>query len=462
MSDFIIVNIEHGLTGEDGNAGRFSGALRVRAGRIAAMGDLVPEPHERIYDARNALVCPGLINTHHHLFQSLLKAVPQGLNEPLEPWLLQVPFRWWPLLDETCFRLAATIGLAELALSGATTVCDHHYVYSDRYDFDPNAVLFELAARFGLRLVLARGGGTRAREFDDPSMPPAPVETLSQFLDGVLAAADRWHDPAPDAMTRVVLAPTTPTFNLDAGALREVAQVARGRGLRLHSHLSENRGYVDYTLARYGERPVFWLAEQDWLGPDVWFAHLVEIDPDEIALLGETGTGMAHCPQANARLSSGIAPADLLHRSGGAVSLAVDGAAANEGADMGAALYAAFCVQRAARRSETLRAETVLHWATMGGARVLGLDAVGRLAPGMAADIAIIDLNAPRYMGQHDVTIGPIVSGGGLQIRQSFVAGRTVVRDGSIPWLDLSTLAEDARLATSALKRRQEEARYAS
>lgn len=461
MSDFIIINIEHGLTGEDGDTARFSGALRVRSGKISAMGDLVPEPDERVYDARNALVCPGLVNTHHHLFQSILKAVPQGLNEPLEPWLLQVPLRWWPHLDEHSFRIAATIGLAELALSGATTVCDHHYVYSERYDFDPNAVLFELAARFGLRLILARGGGTRARDFDDPTMPPAPVETISQFLDGVLAAADRWHDPSPDAMTRVALAPTTPTFNLDPGVLREVAQAARGRGLRLHSHLSENMGYVHYTLARHGKRPVFWLGEHDWLGPDVWFAHLVEIDSDEIALLGETGTGMAHCPQANARLGSGIAPADRLHRSGGVVSLAVDGAAANEGADMGAALYAAFCVQRAARGAETLRAETVLHWATMGGARVLGLDSIGRIAPGMAADIAIIDLNAPRYMGQHDVALGPIVSGGSLQIRDSFVAGHTVVRDGSIPWLDLGKLADDARAATSALMRRQKEAHYA-
>lgn len=461
MSNFIITNIEHGLTGEEGDAARFSGALRVRSGKIVAMGDLVPEPDERVHDARHALVCPGLVNTHHHLFQSVLKTVPQGLNAPLEPWLLQVPFRWWPYLDEHSFRIAATIGLAELALSGATTVCDHHYVYSERYDFDPNAILFELAAGFGLRFVLARGGGTRAREFDDPTMPPAPVETTSQFLEGVLAAADRWHDPAPDAMTRVALAPTTPTFNLDAGVLREVAQVARGRGLRLHSHLSENMGYVHYTQARHGKRPVFWLAEHDWLGPDVWFAHLVEIDRDEIALLGETGTGMAHCPQANARLGSGIAPADRLHRSGGVVSLAVDGAAANEGADMGTALYAAFCMQRAARGAETLRAETVLHWATMGGARVLGLDSIGHLAPGMAADIAIIDLSAPRYMGQHDVALGPIVSGGSLQVRESFVAGQSVVRAGSIPWLDLGKLAEDARAATSALMRRQKEAQYA-
>lgn len=447
MNSFLITNITHGLTGQEG--ARFSGALRVRDGKIAAMGALSPEPFEVIVDARNALVCPGLVNTHHHLFQSILKAVPRGLNEPLDPWLLHVPFSWWPYLDEAAFRMAATIGMAELALSGATTVCDHHYFYPQSYDFDPNEILFDVAARFGMRFVLARGGGTRARVYDDPSMPPAPVQPLPQFLDGVLNAADRWHDPAPDAMTRVVMAPTTPTFNLWDGELREVAQTARARGLRLHSHLSENMGYVDYTAAKYGQRPVPWLAGQDWLGPDVWFAHLVEVDADEIALLADTGTGMAHCPQANARLGSGIAPADLLHRAGGTVSLAVDGAAANEAADMGAALYVAFCLHRAVKGAGAVRPETILHWATMGGAKVLGLDAIGQLAPGMAADIAVIDLNAPRYMGQHDVTLGPMISGGGLNIRHSFVAGRPVVVDGRLPGLDLTTLADDARRITA-------------
>lgn len=457
MTDFLISNIAHGLTGADaGREARFSGALRVRGGRIAAMGDLTPEPGERVIDAARAVVCPGLVNTHHHLFQSLLKAIPAGMNAPLDPWLMAVPFTWWPHLDAETFRTAATIGMTELALSGATTVCDHHYVYSERYDFDPNEILFEVAARFGMRFVLARGGGTKGRAFTDPALPPVPTESLQTYLDRVLAAADRWHDPAPDAMTRVVMAPNTPVFNFAPGELRDLAQTARARGLRLHSHLSENRAYVDFTLAHYGQRPVPWLAGHEMLGPDVWFAHLVEIDAAEIALLAETGTGMAHCPQANARLGSGVAPACALHAAGAPVSLAVDGAGANEAADMGSALYAAFCLHRATSGAAALPAETVLHWATMGGARVLGLSAVGRLAPGMAADIAILDIGAPRYMGQHDAVLGPVISGGALHIRHSFVAGREIVRDGAVPGLDLGALADAAQAATRALIARQQ------
>lgn len=347
MSGFLVTGIAHGLTGtRDG--GHLTGALRVADGRIAEIGKLEPGPGERVVDASGCVVIPGLVNTHHHLFQSVLKAVPAGMNLPLEPWLAAVPYTFWPRIDEETLRVAARIGLAELALSGATTVCDHHYVFSDRHEYDPAEILFEEAARIGVRLVLARGGGTRGRAFDGPGTPPPPVETLDAFLSAIAATADRWHDPSDDAMARVAVAPTTPTFNVDAGELREIAAFARARGLRLHSHLSENTGYAAHTGERYGKRPVHWLADHDWLGPDVWFAHLVDLEPSEVALLAETGTAMAHCPQVNARLGSGTAPAAALHDRGGKVSLAVDGAAANEAADMGAALHSALTMQRAA------------------------------------------------------------------------------------------------------------------
>lgn len=304
MTGLLIANIRHGLTGRLGRDERFAGALRIRDGLIAEMGTLTPEPGETVLDAAGCVVCPGFINTHHHLFQSVLKAVPAGLDLPLEPWLMAVPFTYWPYLDEAALRVAARIGLAELALSGTTTVADHHYIFSDRHDHDPAEVLFDEAAKLGLRFVLARGGGTRGRAFDDPTLPPPPVETLEHFLAGIERAAARFHDPSDLAMRRVAVAPTTPTFNVDAGELAEIAAAARRLGLRLHSHLSENPGYAAFTLARHGRRPVPWLADKGWLGPDVWFAHLVDLTPDEVALLAETGTAMAHCPQANARLGS--------------------------------------------------------------------------------------------------------------------------------------------------------------
>ncbi|WP_428649595.1 amidohydrolase family protein [Roseibium sp.] len=453
MTSFLIKNAEAILTGKTGQEARASGAIRVEKGIIREIGELEGKPGERIIDAGGCVVTPGLVNTHHHLFQSCLKAVPSGMNERLATWLRLVPVSHWHLLDGDVMRVSAMVGLAELALSGATTVADHHYFYSDRYDFDPNEVLFDVADQFGMRFLLARGGATQARKYDTDDVPPLPVETLDGMIDAVTGAARRWHDPAPDAMRRVAFAPTTPTFALPDGALREVRSVTRGLGLRLHSHLSENMDYVDYTMGKYGKRPVHWLAEHDWLGEDVWYAHLVEIDESEIALLAETGTAMAHCPQANARLGSGVAPTSRLHAAGGTVSLAVDGAAANEAADMGTTLYLAFALPRASEQEAAAsRAETVLSWATAGGAKALGFDTIGTIEPGKSADLAIFDLNRPRYFGQHDQAISPVISAGDLCVRHSFVRGRPVVQDGTLPWLDLERLRHEALRVVNKLK----------
>ncbi|MAC89145.1 MULTISPECIES: amidohydrolase family protein [Alphaproteobacteria] len=448
---FIITNIAHGWTGEAAGT-RVTSAIRVEGDRIAEVGDLTPAPGEEVIDATGCVVIPGLVNTHHHLFQSVLKGL--AIDEALDNWLAQVPYRFWPRLDEEALRVSARIGLAELALTGATTVCDHHYLFPDAYDYDPAEVLFDEAGKLGLRFVLARGGMTKGRQFGADT-PPPPTETLAQFLDGLSAAASRWHDPSDMAMTRVACAPTTPNFNVEPGELVEMAQEARRLGLRLHCHLSENGGYAAHTLKTWGQRPVPWLADKGWLGEDVWFAHLVDLEADEVALLAETGSAMAHCPQANARLGSGVAPAPALHGLGGAVSLAVDGAGANEAADMGMALYSAFAIQRATGGVDAVNAGTVLHWATMGGAKALGIPGIGRIAPGMAADITLFDLSHPRTFGLHDPALAPVVSGA-AQVRHSFVAGRPVVRDGRLPGLDLADLARDAARITARVAARPE------
>lgn len=455
MNDFVITNVEHGLTG-DADGTRFSGALRVRGGLIVEIGALSPYENEHVIDARGTVVTPGLINTHHHLFQSVLKAVPDGLNEALDIWLQKCPYAFWPFIDAETLAVSARIGLAELVLSGATTICDHHYLYAAHYDYDPTEVLFAEAARFGVRFLLARGGNTKGREyFNDPTLPPAFKEPATRFLDNVRAAATKWHDPDPFAMTRIAIAPTTPLFNLEPEELPLFAEAARDLGLRLHSHLSENLTYVDYAKRAFGKRPVPWLAEQGWLGPDVWFAHLVELDESELRQLIHTGTAMAHCTQANARLGSGIAPADAFHRQGGIVSIGVDGAGANEAADMGAAMYTAFTTHRAAKGVAATSAETVLHWATECGARALGFEKTGRIAPGMAADIVMFDLKHPRNFGLHDPALAPVITGSAVA-QHSFVGGRPLVEDGRIPWLDLDDLRHDANRVTTKLKERRQ------
>ncbi|MEJ7931063.1 amidohydrolase family protein [Ramlibacter sp. AN1015] len=466
--DLLIRNASAILTGLPGAAGRaVGGDLRVRGGRIAALGALAPEPGERQLDATGCVVYPGWVNTHHHLFQSLLKGDPQGLNATLSPWLVATPMRLRPRMNAHEFRLAARVGLVELALSGCSTVADHNYHYWPDMPYDSSAILFEEAQRLGLRFVLCRGGGTLARAPAEGLPAASRPETLEGFLGDLERLVREWHDPAPDAMRRVVAAPTTPPHSMRPQELRETAQAARALGLRLHSHLSETVHYHDMVHQQHGMKPVHFCESIGWLGPDVWFAHLVKLDEDEIALLGATRTGIAHCPQSNGRLGSGIAPVRQLEAAGAQVSIGVDGAASNEAADMISETHAAWLMQRARAGQDALAVhrggggegdaaattvEDVVRWGSAGGAGVLGLDAVGTLAPGMAADLAIYGIDRdPRYFGLHDPAIGPVASGGAADLRLLLVGGREVVREGRIPGLDLAELGRSSREAVQAL-----------
>ncbi|WP_255251340.1 amidohydrolase family protein [Pseudomonas indica] len=458
------------LTGLSGSAARHVGPdMRIVDGRIAAFGRLEPQSGETIIEARDCVVYPAWINTHHHLFQSLLKGVPGGLDCNLGDWLLAVPQRFHGAFDERSFRLAARIGLVELARSGCATVADHHYLYWPGMPFDGAAILFEEAERLGLRLVLCRGGATHMR----PPRPDSPQGWRLEHLDAYLADVERlvaaYHDPAADARRRVVMAPTSPPYSMTSAGLREAADTARRLGIRLHSHLSETVDYLDEVPKRHGMTPVAYCAEHGWLGEDVWFAHLVKLLPDEIELLGATRTGIAHCPQSNARLGSGIADVAALEAAGVRVSLGVDGAASNEACDMISETHAAWLLQRAkagerARPrydggteeggAQAVSAEDVVRWATAGGARVLGLDALGTLEIGQAADVAVFQLDDPRYFGLHDPALAPVIGAGRPHLRALLVGGRRVVEDDRIPGLDLQELGARAREAVLALRRR--------
>jgi 8-oxoguanine deaminase len=444
MTALLIENATGIFTGLPGAAMRSGGSIRVRDGVIVAMGALQGEPDERRLDARDCVIYPGLISTHHHLFQSVLKGVRSGINLPLAGWLRAVPYTYRSKFDEEALAVAARVGLAEMLLSGTTTVADHHYLFNDSFRFDPAQVIFDVARSLGIRLVFCRGGATRARHFDSDEIVPMPTESLDRMLQSVEACAQRFHDTSKGSLSQVALAPTTPTWSLDPGELKEVIAAARRMKLRLHSHLSESHEYVDFCLSVHGKRPVHWLAEHDWLGPDVWFAHLVHLDANEVGILANTGTGMAHCPQSNCRLGSGIAPADAMARLGGAVSLGVDGAASNESADMISEMHSAWHTHRASKGADAVTAEDVVHWATAGGARVLGLPQIGTLAPGQQADIAIFNLDQPRHFGMHDPMIAPVTCAGSASLRALLIGGRMVVENGAIPGLDIQKLKYDA------------------
>jgi cytosine/adenosine deaminase-related metal-dependent hydrolase len=337
--------------------------------------------------------------------------------------------------------------------------------------YDSSAILFEEAGKLGLRFVLCRGGGTLSR-LPQTDLPPAGrPETLQGFMDDIARLARDFHDPAPDAMRRVVSAPTTPPHSMHPEELRACAQQARALGLRLHSHLSETVHYQDLVQAKHQMLPVEFCESVGWVGPDVWYAHLVKLDPQEIALLGRTRTGIAHCPQSNCRLGSGIAPVRELEAAGAQISIGVDGAASNEAADMISETHAAWLMQRAkageaamaecrggqgeAQAAAASTVEDVVRWGSAGGARLMGLDAVGTLASGQAADIAIYGLDRqPRYFGLHDPAIGPVASGGSADLRWLFVGGRDVVSNSTLPGLDLADLGRQAREAVRGLLQR--------
>ena len=369
--------------------------------------------------------------------------------------------------SEQALRVAARVGLVELMLSGCSTVADHQYHYYPGMPFDASAAVFDEAAKLGLRFVLCRGGQTQARQMTDQAAPPQSApETLEGFLASVEHDVNRFHDPAPLSMRRVVSAITTPNWSCRPEELRPMAREARRLGIRLHSHLSETHDYVRWAREVHGCTPLQFVERHEWVGPDVWYAHMVHLDDAEIALCAATGTGIAHCPQSNGRLGSGIARVPEMLAAGVPVSLAVDGAASNEAADMLSEAHACWLMHRADPRAgervnaghvpghhraqpggdaAAMTVEDVVHIGTAGGARVLGIDGIGTLEVGKAADLAVYDLDQPRFFGLHDPAVGPVASGGRPTLRALLVAGRVVVENNAIPGLDLAKLRRDAQ-----------------
>ncbi|MEB8192411.1 amidohydrolase family protein [Raoultella terrigena] len=466
----LIKNAHAILTGLAGNAARHAGTdIRVRDGVIEAIGSLTALADERLLDARDCVVYPAWVNTHHHLFQSLLKGEPQGLNKSLTAWLSATPYRFRATFDEPTFRLAVRIGLTELLRSGCATVADHNYLYWPDMPFDTSEILFDEGKALGMRIVLCRGGATQGRTIEQDLPQALRPESFDHYMADMERLVSRYHCPEPTSLRRVVMAPTTLLHSAPGPQLREMAKLARNLGIRLHSHLSETVDYLDAARAKFNMTPVQFCAEHDWLGDDVWFAHLVKLLPQEIAMLGQTRTGIAHCPQSNGRLGSGIADLLALEQAGVPISLGVDGAASNEAADMQSEAHAAWLLQRARKGmqakprydggsfeggGDAATIEDVVRWGSAGGAQILGLQKSGTLQVGMLADIAIYRLDDPRYFGLHDMAIGPVACGGRASLRALMINGRVIVENDAIPGLDLDAMRHQAISAVRTLQQR--------
>ncbi|WP_446663928.1 8-oxoguanine deaminase [Flexivirga sp. B27] len=399
-----------------------------------------------VIDATGCVVTPGLVNTHHHLYQWATRGY--AVDATLFEWLTEL-YPIWGNLDEDIIRRAGAAAIGQLARSGCTTVMDHHYVFP-RDGGDLLGAEIAAAAEVGVRFFATRGSMDLG-ESDGGLPPDHVVESIDEILRGTAAAIDRHHDPSPDSLVRVGVAPCSP-FSVTADLLREAAALARDRGVRLHTHVAETVDEEDFCRERFGQSPIDYMESLGWLGPDVWFAHGIHFDDNAIRTLARTGTGVAHCPSSNARLGAGICRTRDLLDAGVPVGLGVDGAASNEATSLLEEARHALLFARATGGPTALGVRQALEAATLGGARLLGWDdQIGSLEPGKQADIAVWRTDTMAHAGIADPVAG-LVLGTPPPLELSLVAGRPLVRKGRLARVDEATLAAGAAEASTRIE----------
>jgi cytosine/adenosine deaminase-related metal-dependent hydrolase len=438
MKDLLIRNADAVVT-MNATRDELSGAdVHVRGGVILAVGPGLAAPGAEVIDASGCVVTPGLVNTHHHLYQTLTRAVPGGQDALLFGWLKTL-YPIWARFGPEEILVSAQVGLAELALSGCTMTSDHLYLYPNGARLDDTIAA---AGEVGLRFHPTRGAMSIGESAG--GLPPdSLVEREPAILEDMIRVVDRFHDPRPGAMLRVGLAPCSP-FSVSRELMRDAALLARDKQVMLHTHLAENDEDIAYSLAQFGCRPGQYAEELGWTGADVWHAHCVKLDSSEIELFSRSLTGVSHCPCSNCRLGSGIAPIRAMRDAGVKVGLGVDGSASNDAGNLVAEARMAMLLQRVARGADAMSAREALEIATLGGAQVLGRDDVGVIAPGMRADLGVWDMRGVEAAGAWD-PVAALVLCGPSRVRHLIVEGRQVVRDGQMVTLDLARLLERQR-----------------
>lgn len=452
MTTLLIRNAHVLVTMDDDRRELRGGALFARDGVIEQVGatEELPQDADDVVDARRHVVLPGLVNTHHHLYQTLTRAVPAAQDADLFDWLRTL-YPIWGRLTPDDVRVSTQLGLAELALSGCTTSSDHLYLFPNGSRLDDS---IEAARELGVRFHASRGSMSLGES--DGGLPP---DTLVEDEDAVLADCQRlietYHDPSHGAMTRIVLAPCSP-FSVTPELMRASVELARAHGVSLHTHLAETLDEEEFCLEHFGARPVAYVEELGWAGPDVWFAHAVHVDAGEVGRFADSGVGVAHCPSSNMRLSSGIAPLRRYRDSGVSVGLGVDGSASNDGGHLLAEVRQALLLSRLGAalspdHAPLLTAREALEAATRGGAEVLGRDDIGALEVGRCADVVLIDLDQVAYAGGlHDPVAATVLCAPAV-VDRVYVHGRAVVRDGELTTLDTGTLIERHNRAAARL-----------
>jgi len=414
------------------------GGLFAQGNRIAAVGGAadLPATADRVLDLAGHAVVPGLVNTHHHMFQSLTRAFPPAQDAGLFAWL-EALYPVWARITPEMIRVSTLTAMAELMLSGCTTSSDHLYLFPNGCRLEDS---LESAERIGMRFHAARGSMSVGRSRG--GLPPdSLVETEPDILADTQRVIEAHNDPRRLAMRRIAVAPCSP-FSVSRDLMRASAELARSLGARLHTHLAENDADVAYSKETFGMTPAQYADELGWTGGDVWHAHCVRLDEEGIGLFARTRTGVAHCPCSNMRLGSGVAPVGRMLARGVDVGIGVDGSASNDSGNLLAEARQAMLLQRVGSGASAMSARQALELATVGGARVLGRDDIGALAPGMAADFAAFDLRGAGLAGALHDPVAALVLCAPQRASWVVVNGRVVVEDGTIATVDMGPVLE--------------------
>lgn len=414
------------------------GAIFIRDHVIEQVGysaDL-PQSADEVIDASAHVVLPGLINTHHHMYQSLTRAIPAAQNGELFNWLTNL-YPVWAGLTPEMVRVSTQTAMAELILSGCTTSSDHLYIYPNGCKLDDS---LEAASAIGMRFHAARGAMSVGQS--QGGLPPdRVVESEAAILKDSQRLIEQYHDAGRHAMQRIVVAPCSP-FSVSRDLMKEAAALARSYGVSLHTHLAENANDIAYSREKFNMTPAEYAEDCGWVGQDVWHAHCVQLDDDGIYLFARTGTGIAHCPCSNMRLASGIAPIRKMLDRGVAVGLGVDGSASNDAGHMLGEVRQAMLLQRVGFGPDAMTARQALELATLGGARVLNRDDIGALKPGMSADLVLFRMDGIATAGALHDPVAALVFCTPPAVDYSIIHGRVVVRAGQLATLDLPALIE--------------------
>ncbi|MFC2049035.1 8-oxoguanine deaminase [Elusimicrobiota bacterium] len=410
----------------------------------------IEEYVDEIIDCSGKVVIPGLINTHHHLYQTLTRNLPEVQNSKLFDWLKYL-YNVWKHIDYRAVNISAQVGIGELLLTGCTTTSDHLYVYPSHQGNDLIDAEIEAASLMGIRFHPTRGSMSLGKS--DGGLPP---DSVIQNDKTILLESERiinkYHDSSEFSMCRIVLAPCSP-FSVTEDIMVETQELARSRKVFMHTHLAETLDENEFCIQMKGMRPLEYMQKVGWLGNDVWFAHCVHLNDDEIKIMSETGSGVAHCPTSNLRLGSGIAPIRKMLEAGVKVSLAVDGSASNDSSDMLGELRMAMLISRVKAGVESMGAIDVLKMATQGGAEVLGRTDIGSLEIGKAADIAVFDMNRIDYAGANADYLSALIFSGACHIADTVIVnGRIRVKDSKLVGIDTDNLISEANSISNGLK----------